>query len=135
MYTNILIPVSFDEERDVGAAVKVAQELASEGARMTFIHVLETIPAYVSEVIPPETFTARKEAAEERLRSVSHGVSNAHGVIVEGGAGRAITQWARENGADCIVIPSHRPSVSDIFLGSTAAWVVRHADCAVHVLR
>ena len=41
-------------------------------------------------------------------------------------------EWA--NG-DLIVIASHVPRVSDIFLGSTAAWVVRHADCSVHVIR
>ncbi|MEO0359386.1 MAG: universal stress protein, partial [Pseudomonadota bacterium] len=50
-------------------------------------------------------------------------------------SGRTITDWARDKGADLIVIASHRPTMSDIFLGSTAAWVVRHADCPVHVIR
>ena len=27
------------------------------------------------------------------------------------------------------------PGFEDIFLGSTADWVVRHAKCAVHVIR
>jgi nucleotide-binding universal stress UspA family protein len=33
------------------------------------------------------------------------------------------------------VIASHRPGMADLLIGSTAAQVVRHAPCAVHVLR
>ncbi|WP_170501927.1 universal stress protein, partial [Ruegeria atlantica] len=38
-------------------------------------------------------------------------------------------------GIDCIVLASHKPGMKDFFLGSTAALVVRHARCSVHVLR
>ena len=40
-----------------------------------------------------------------------------------------------EASADAIVIASHRPDLSDYLLGSTAARVVRHAQCTVLVLR
>ena len=50
-------------------------------------------------------------------------------------AGRAITEHAKENAIDCIVVASHRPGLQDIFIGSTADWVVRHAPCSVHVVR
>lgn len=135
MYNNIAIPVSLDTDRDVGAAVKVAQALADPGARITFVHVLETIPAYVADMIPPETFTERRDMAERRLSEVAEGVENANAVILDGTAGRTLTRWCDENGADLIVIASHRPVMSDVFLGSTAAWVVRHANCPVHVIR
>ena len=135
MYQNILIPVSLDEDRDIDTAINAAKALASPGARMTFVNVLETIPAYVADAIPPETFTERRSAVENRLNSVSEGVENSNTVILDGTAGRTLTDWAKKNGADLIVIASHRPAFSDIFLGSTAAWVVRHADCAVHVIR
>ena len=62
-------------------------------------------------------------------------LANARVVVIDGPTGRSITNWADETGVDCIVIPSHRPVMSDILLGSTAAWVVRHAHCAVHVIR
>ena len=55
--------------------------------------------------------------------------------VVVGHPGRTITDYADENGIDCIVIASHQPGLQDYFLGSTAARVVRHAHCAVHVLR
>ncbi|MET0093936.1 MAG: universal stress protein [Sedimenticola sp.] len=30
---------------------------------------------------------------------------------------------------------AHRPGLSDFFLGSTAARIMRYANCSVHVLR
>lgn len=55
--------------------------------------------------------------------------------MVEGQAGRTIVDVAVENDIHCIVIASDKLGISDIFLGSTAAKVVRHAKCSVHVIR
>ncbi|MBT3764767.1 MAG: universal stress protein [Rhodospirillaceae bacterium] len=38
-------------------------------------------------------------------------------------------------GADCTIVGSHKRELKDYFLGSTAARIVRHAPCSVHVLR
>lgn len=135
MYKNIVIPVSFDDDRDTAGAIEVAKCLSDPGARITFLHVAETVPTYVADHIPPETFLARADEARKRLKNLTDGMENAHGVAVDGPSGRMITKWAHENDADCIVIASHRPAMSDILLGSTAAWVVRHANCPVHVVR
>ncbi|MEO9826899.1 MAG: universal stress protein [Paracoccaceae bacterium] len=135
MYNHIVIPVSFEEGRDVERAIEVAQKLASENARISFIHITESIPNYVADFIPPDAWISRKEEAKKRIDEIAEGVDNAETVIVDGISGRTITDWARDKGADLIVIASHRPVMSDIFLGSTAAWVVRHADCPVHVIR
>ena len=56
-------------------------------------------------------------------------------VIEMGHPARKIIDYAHENGFGCIVIGSHKPDLTDYFLGSTAARVVRHAQCAVHVHR
>lgn len=135
MYKNIAVPVAMDEERDVTASVEVAGRLADKGARITFLHVLESIPIYVMDVIPPETLADRRKHAEDRLARLADGVENANCVVLDGSAGRSICNWAHDNNADLIVIASHRPVVSDIFLGSTALWVVRHARSAIHVIR
>ena len=135
MYQNIAVPVSFDEDRDVASAVGVAKALASQGARITFLHVVENVPSYVVDLIPQQTIAARTEEIDKRMKELTAGVENSSAAVIHGSAGRAIAQWAGENDADCIVIASHRPVMSDMLLGSTAAWVVRHADCAVHVVR
>ncbi|MBT8411941.1 MAG: universal stress protein, partial [Octadecabacter sp.] len=43
--------------------------------------------------------------------------------------------FATDNSIDCIIMASHQPGLEDYFLGSTAARVVRHAKCSVHVIR
>ncbi len=93
------------------------------------------MPTYVADFIPPEILVSRREEAKERIEKLAGGADNAIGLVLDGTAGRTITEWAKDNDADCIVVASHRPVVSDLLLGSTAAWVVRHANCAVHVIR
>lgn len=135
MYSNLMIPVSFDAERDTAKAIRVAQTLASPDARFTFVHVLETVPAYVSEIAPPEMVQNSHAIAKERLMAESSAIDGAQQALLQGPAGRTLTNWAVDHDADCIVIASHQPAFTDIFLGSTAAFVVRHAPCAVHVVR
>jgi nucleotide-binding universal stress UspA family protein len=56
--------------------------------------------------------------------------------IASGARGtRSIIDFAKSNNIGCIVIGSHKPGLVDSFLGSMAAWGVRHAKCAVHVHR
>ena len=65
-------------------------------------------------------------------------LADAQGVealTISGHSGRTILDHASETEADLIVIASHRPGMQTLLLGSTATHVVRHATCAVHVLR
>ena len=55
--------------------------------------------------------------------------------VLSGHTPLKILEYATEIGADLIIIASHRPGLQDYFLGSTAARVVRHAECAVLVDR
>lgn len=135
MYSNILVPVSFDTERDSKGALEIAQALSAEGATITLIHVMESIPGYAISYMPTEYVSESRIAIEKELAEMGVGLPNAKAVVIEGHSGRTIVDWAEENGSDCIVIASHRPGMQDLLLGSTAASVVRHAKCAVHVLR
>lgn len=135
MYTNILIPVAFDTDKDVAGAIEIAKRIAADGASITFLHVMEQVPVYVTEYIPDTVMSETRETARAKLNELVGNVENSRAVVIDGPTGRSISNWAEETGVDCIVIPSHRPVMSDILLGSTAAWVVRHAPCAVHVIR
>ena len=46
-----------------------------------------------------------------------------------------ILEAASKFDVDLIIVASHRPGLSDYFLGSTAARIVRHAQCPVLVDR
>ena len=135
MYSNILIPVIFGEGRDHPQAEAVARHLASEGARITLLHVMEQLPVYAAEYIPSDILAGSRQTAATRLQVMASELPNGHSAVIEGPTGRSITDYAQENGVDLIVIPSHQPALSDILLGSTAAWVTLHAHCAVHVIR
>ncbi|WP_299655860.1 universal stress protein [uncultured Tateyamaria sp.] len=135
MYSNILIPVAFGEGRDHAQATAVAQHLASEGARITLLHVMEQLPVYAAEYIPADLVAGSRERVNARLQVMASELPNCQSALIEGPTGRSITDYAQEHGIDLIVMPSHQPALSDILLGSTAAWVTRHVKCAVHVIR
>ncbi len=135
MYKTLVIPVSFEEGRDTSGAIEFAQRVATPDASITFLHVIQSLPVYATEYVPAEVLTNQRKDLQDRLDKLAATVPNSRTATVEGSAGRGITDWAEDNAADCIVIASHQPVMSDILIGSTAAWVVRHAHCAVHVLR
>ena len=82
-----------------------------------------------------ETIAAGFEKARVDMAEKLAEFPGTNAVLVEGHSARSIIDYSETNGVDCIVIGSHKPDLSDYFLGSTAARVVRHASCAVHVHR
>ena len=135
MYKNILVPMSFDQDRDAQGAIDVAKTLKAEDGQITLIHVIEQVPGYAATHFPSDFLEKRKASVEFDLAAEAKKVPDANSVVVSGHAGRTLVDWAEDHNIDCIVIASHRPGMQDLLLGSTAAKVVRHAACAVHVLR
>ena len=135
MYDHILVPISFEEDRDAAGAIEVARCLADEKGRITLLHVMEEIPSYAISYVPMDYLQESRKAIATKLAQMAEKLPNAQGVVVEGHSGRTILDWASENDVDCIVIASHRPGMQDLLLGSTATQVVRHATCSVHVVR
>lgn len=135
MYDNILVPISFDDDRDANGAIAVARTLANDGAKITLFHVMEQIPSYAISYMPNDYITESRRAIQTELTAMADSLPGGQAVLVEGHSGRTILDWADKHGVDCIVIASHRPGMQDLLLGSTATTVVRHARCAVHVIR
>lgn len=135
MYHNILVPIAFDGDSTPSVALNVARTLADKDATVTLMHVLEHVPAYAIHYIPEDLMRATREGIRSELTRLSDGLPGGNALLVEGHAGRSILDHASRMEADCIVIQSHRPGLQDYVLGSTAAHVVRHARCAVMVVR
>lgn len=135
MYNNILVPVSFEADRNAQGAMEIAKALRAEGGSITCLHVLEQLPKYATEYLPEGHLEAAKADVVEGLKSLVEGVDNATTVVVDGHSSRTILAHADNNDVDLIIVASHQPGMQDYLLGSTAAKVVRHAKCAVHVLR
>ncbi len=135
MYNHVVVPVSFDEDRDAAGAMEIAAAVRAEGGRVSLLHVIEQIPAYATSYLPSHYLVDRHDAIQAELDKLAKDLPDATGVVVDGHSGRTILDWSSDNGADCIVIASHRPGMQDLLLGSTAHYVVRHAKCSVHVVR
>ena len=135
MYQNVLVPVSFEAGRDAHEAVEIAQAIRGTGGKITILHVLEHLPQYASALLPEDHVDTARQTVTDRLAPLAEGVQDAEITVIEGHSARTILDFAEEQKKDCIVITSHRPGMQDLFIGSTAARVVRHAQCAVHVIR
>lgn len=135
MYSNILVPVAFDDERDVSQALNVARKLLKEGGKITAIHVREHLPSYATQYLTKEQMEGNRAQLVNGLLEKTGNSPDIDVVVVEGRSGHRILEEAERREANLIVIASHCPSVQDYFLGSTAARVVRHAKCCVHVVR
>ncbi len=135
MYHNILVPISFDTERDTSGPIKLAEVLATPDAKVTLLHVVEHIPNYAISYMPAEYLTEARKAIQTELDDLAAKLPNAEGLVIEGHSGRSILDWAEAHSPDLIIMASHRPGMQDLLLGSTATHVVRHAKCAVHVVR
>ena len=134
MYNNILVPMALDHGISP-QTLEVARVLCSEGGEIVALHVYEAPQGTVSAYLDEDVVKAGYERARERLHEKIAGMDGVKPALVKGHSARTIIDYAEEHGFDCIVIGSHKPGLSDFFLGSTAARVVRHAPCAVHVHR
>ena len=135
MYTNILVPVSFEADRNAQGAMEIAKALCADGGKITCLHVMEQLPQYATEYLPESHLENAKADILEALTALTEGVGNASVKVISGHSSRTILSHAESNDVDLIIIASHQPGMQDYLLGSTAAKVVRHAHCAVHVLR
>lgn len=136
MYKNILIPIAGDEAARTDKAIAVAHAIKDADASITLLHVTERIPSFVESYIPQDIRDRGHKDAVDMLKAIEARSSDPiKHVVTVGHGGQSIVDFAADHGIDCIVISSHRPELQDVVFGSTAAYVVRHAPCAVHVLR
>ena len=136
MYNHILVPVVMDPAHPASESFQVAEKLLAEGGRVSLLHVMEEIPAYVTARIPKEVLEEGRAGISAQLKSMAAEISGpVETHVIQGQPGQSIVDFAEARGADCIIVRSHKPELADYLLGSTAARVVRHATCSVHVIR
>lgn len=134
MYQRVLVPMALDHQISP-ATLKIAKSLIAADGEIIALHVHEALQGSVSAYVDEEAVKAGFQRAESLLVEKLANVDDVTAKIVKGHTARTIIDFAKSNDIDCIVMGSHKPGLIDYFLGSTAAWVVRHAECAVHVHR
>ncbi|MBD3662342.1 universal stress protein [Sulfitobacter aestuariivivens] len=134
MYKKILVPMALDHGVSPNT-LEVAKALTGGTGQIIALHVYEapqgSVQAYVDEEVKKEAMAR----ARADLASKTEHLDGVTAEMVVGHTYRSIIDYAADHQVDCIVMGSHKPGFSDYLLGSTAARVVRHAPCAVHVYR
>jgi len=134
MYKKIIVGLSL-EHGIADRALRTARALGDDDAEILAVHVAEPLQGSVRFYIAEEDMKKAREQMEESLRERLANHPGVTPVVIDGHAGQSLADYAGAIGADCIVVASHKPGLRDFLLGSTAARIVRHAPCSVHVLR
>ena len=142
-FKNILCPVDFSDSSRHAATV--ATELArSSSAALTIVHIwqppmpLYGIPdaALSGDLIQSLIDDAERSLDEWKATAVAAGVGSVQSKMITGVPWDEIVKLAKESGADLVVMGTHgRTGLTHVLIGSVAEKVVRHAPCAVLVVR
>jgi nucleotide-binding universal stress UspA family protein len=136
-FQKILFPIDMSDS--CSAAAPFVETLAKKfNAELTLLHVLEMPPGYVTDwygymalVDTDAIRNARQAEVDQCLKDKFEGL-NVRRVMLEGDAAREITDYAQEQGADLIMMPTHGYGIfRSLLLGSVTAKVLHDAACPV----
>ena len=136
MYRSILVPLDMGHMPQGKTGIDIAIDLAKNDCKIILLNVVEEIPTWAAVELPRDVKEKSINKAKQDLLAIAK--NNDVNMDVEVRSGhpyQTILDVAEEKSVDLIVITSHSPGLKDYFLGSTAAKVVRHANCSVHVIR
>jgi len=133
---NILFPVDFSPSC-VAMAPFVKRAASIFGARVTLVHVFDlyhhdAVQLYVRPL--SEVAEEQQNIARDKLDSflkTEFPLGESSRILLSGDAATEITQLARKNAFDLIIMPTHAGLFRRTLLGSTTAKVLNHADCPV----
>lgn len=136
MNKTILVAIDLSHKERIEPMLETARLLAQDDTKIVLANVVEDIPSYVAAQIPSDALGNVQAESLESLNEIAEQTGpNAVAEIRRGHAGNTLLEIADDMEVDVIIIASHKPGWEDYLIGSTAARVVRHAKCAVYILR
>ena len=138
-FHHVLVPTDLTERTE--KALQLADKLvASDGARITLIHVIETIDGVELDELKPffERLEKKARTAMTRLaRGVPTEGAQVESVVAYGRRAEEIVKFAAENEVDLIVLASHRvnPSMVNRDWGTISYKVGILAQCPVLLVK
>ncbi len=136
MYNKILVPVDMAHTEKAHDMLKAAEKLSGDDGQIVMVNIVLSVPAVAELAVPQEFFQAAEKEAHQTLEKLAADspMKTTYEVRVGQPASEILTV-AEEQDVDLVIVGSHRPGLQDYLLGSTAARVVRHAQCPVLVMR
>jgi nucleotide-binding universal stress UspA family protein len=136
---NVLCAVDFSEAS--ARALRNAVHLArSFEARLTILHVLEAVPAWLGGMFVGEYRDAELADARSRLTnlllSIDHEGVSTETLVLRGKPASCIVETARDRDVQLIIMGSSgRTGLDRLFLGSASARVLRALPCSMVLVK
>jgi len=142
-FSQILIPYDFSQHSELALdyGILMANRL---NARIDVVHVVEytMYPAFCGPFVQSvyDASPGLEEIAREKLRRIvensGFNMSRASIQIMHGHPARALTEYAKKNSMDLIVMTTHGlTGMQHLFMGSVAERTVQLVHCPVLTLR
>jgi len=140
---NVVALVDLDDESSWRKVLPAAIDNARQtGARL---HVLSVVPdgifkmTIVAQLIPEDYERKVIDDARQRLATLigEYSVDDVQleQVVRLGSIYKEALRFARDVGADLIIVGALKPELTDYLLGPNAGKIVNHATCSVLVVR
>lgn len=127
-------------EDSPGSKAALSEALAvheRSGGRLSVVHVVdvaERAALSAGEVVA--AWPEDEDVAITWLDDLVEGIEGAEAVLLRGaGAARSVVGWAKDAGADLIIVGGMRGKVDRALRGDFARYVAGHAHCSVLVAR
>lgn len=141
LFRNVLCPTDFSPSSI--AALKFAEGLARDGAKLRVLHVAERLPSWqlvpaMATGAPDDPLVVLAQARERVHHAVPSALRRTGSVeelVAEGDAGDEILRAAEANRVDLIVMGAHAGRAGLLGFGSTTHDVLRGATCPVLTLK
>ncbi|HSI32452.1 MAG: universal stress protein [Phycisphaerae bacterium] len=138
-FAKVLVAVDADGPGARGVVVAAARVAAARGTEIGLVHVIPSAGNFRGELGMPvdESVRIRQGRGLRLLNQVGRELDARPRYFVrDGEAAAEIVAAAAQWGADLIVVgASARGRLAELFLGSTAEEVIRHAPCPVMAVR
>ena len=133
----VVVPIDFSQ--DSRAAVDAAREFVESAKDVHVLHVMPTLKYAGPEgawITPDDTAWLANMENYLNEFAEKNNFADTTLVALEGDPGLGIVDYAKDQNAELIVIPSHGyHGFKRWFLGSVAERVLRHSHCPTLVLR
>ena len=135
------ILVAIDGSQGANRAIATALDLTRlAGGHLTALAIEGPLPAYAATIGEVEEVKRQKDRFFDGVAQDAREQAEAAGVAMSvevraGHAAELITAYAREHGADLIVVGHKGHFLQDYVLGSTADRVAHHAHCPVMIVK
>lgn len=139
MFKRIMVPVALQHVDRMRRTLNIAADLARQyDATIHFVAVSGTVPNAIART--PEKFAAELDLFAREQGDEAGVDSDSLALITNDPAAdldARLLEAVEKTEADLVVMGSHPPGVADALhlIGSHSAWLVRHSDVSVFVVR